>query len=506
MSSCFVALVVELQLMIVSYITRPSDLKALCLVSKRLSIIATPVLYHTVDLRKREITLYDSPFEIRDEQLARLKSLILGKQNLGHTRILMISEYDWYTVNILDTLLLLKFEANCLIECHYGSNGVYSAYSYHAPLAYKFPDPWQIEYIWSRQQSIQTFHSAHISTMLRFMRNNPEKARKILQSVNQLILVQEHKKRERLELVTWPLENIATFSLRKLDILGWDWAQNLRKVHDLFSSHAFTNLTHIRFEGVIFDTELELKHCPFLQELAVIRCGSLPTDAAKLSIPTKLPIKSFFFACDGDIDQLKLLAPILSQIQGLLTLTLDLVASSRIHKEKLNKCRREVVYALERQQNSLVELVVKEDTTLMSPLLFSGKELFAVIVGFHTLRRLALPLAFKNSIRWYSRLMRSLPRLMYFWLTDCRKYVGNGIDEDKEFANELKEGIPASSILRFLAFNNFCLTRIELSTQAGQEGDEGAVSVMTELDWKDSNSLFFNRYPYSLVLPSKFTV
>lgn len=96
--------------------------------------------------------------------------------------------------------------------------------------------------------------------------------------------------------------------------------------------------------------------------------------------------------------------------------------------------------------------------------------------------------------------MRDLPRLEYFWLTDCRKYIGNGIDE--EFANELKGGMLESSILKFLAFNNFCLNRREPRIQPGLKAE----IAMIEMDWKDANPLFFNRYPYSLVLPSKFCV
>lgn len=500
MSPSFIGLAIELQLMIMSYITRPTDLKVLCLVCKHLSTIATPALYCTVDLRPREINTRGSQLGLQEEQLARLKSLILGKQNLGHTQILMISEYDWYMGNILDTSLMPKLEDSCFIEFYYEGNNISSAYGNYATLFGNFPDTRQMELLWSRQQNIQTFHSTHICTMLRFMRKNPHRAKAILKSVNELILIQKHKRGERPDLITWPLENIAMSSLRKLTIIGWDWAQNLGKMNSLFSNHAFTNLTHIRFKGVIFDTKIELKQCPSLRQLDVICCGSLPMGTAKLSIPTKLSLKSFYFACDEYVDQLELLAPILSQIQELFTLTLDLVSPYHIDKEKLSKCRRGIASALVMQQETLVELVVRENTNLTRPLLFSGKELFAVILGCHTLRRLALPLAFENPIPSYSRLMRDLPRLGYFWLTDCRKYVGNGIDE--EFANELMEGMPASSILKFLAFNNFCLTRREPSTQPGLEAE----FIMTEMDWKDANPLFFNRYPYSLVLPSKFSV
>lgn len=500
MSPSFIGLAIELQLMIMGFITRPTDLKVLRLVCKHISTIATPALYYTVDLRPREINTSGSRLDLQEEQLARLKSLILGKQNLGHTRILMISEYDWYMGNILDISLMPKFEDNCFIEFYYGSNHISSAYGHYPPLFGNFPDTRQMELLWSRQQNIQTFHSTHICTMLRFMRKNPQKAKAILKSVNELILVQKHRRGQRTDLITWPLENFAMSTLRKLTILGWDWAQNLMKVNSLFSSHAFTNLTHIRFKGVIFDTMIELKQCPSLQQLDVICCGSLPMDTAKLSIPSKLSLKSFYFACDEYVDQLELLAPILSQIQELFTLTLDLVSPYHIGKEKLGKCRREIASALGMQQETLVELVVRENTNLTRPLLFSGKELFAVILGCHTLRRLALPLAFENPIPLYSRLMRDLPHLGYFWVTDCRKYVGNGIDE--EFANELKEGMPASSILRFLAFNNFCLTRREPRTEPGLEAEV----AMTEMGWKDANPLFFNRYPYPLVLPSKFSV
>ena len=310
MSPSFIGLAIELQLMITSFITRPTDLKALCLVCKQISAIATPALYHTVDLRPREINTCGSRLGLQYDQIARLKSLISSKKNLGHTRILIISEYDWYMGNILDKSLMPKFEDNCFIEFYYGGNNISPAYRHCAPLFGNFPDTRQMEFLWSRKQKIQNFHSTHICTMLRFMRKNPQRAKAILESVNEMILVQKHKRGQSPNLITWPLENFAISSLRKLTILGWDWAQNLSKLNSLFSSHAFVNLTHICFKDVILDTKIELKRCPSLQQLDVICCASLPMDTAKLSIPTKLSLKSFYFACDEDVDQLELLAPI----------------------------------------------------------------------------------------------------------------------------------------------------------------------------------------------------
>ena len=52
MNFLFPSLPVELQHMVVSYVTRPTDLKALCMTSKQLSELATPVLFSSVDLRQ----------------------------------------------------------------------------------------------------------------------------------------------------------------------------------------------------------------------------------------------------------------------------------------------------------------------------------------------------------------------------------------------------------------------------------------------------------------------
>lgn len=60
MLSYFLAASTEIQLMIIYYITHPRDLKALCLVSKEVSALAIPILYHQIDLTNKEPMVIES--------------------------------------------------------------------------------------------------------------------------------------------------------------------------------------------------------------------------------------------------------------------------------------------------------------------------------------------------------------------------------------------------------------------------------------------------------------
>lgn len=53
MLSRFLSISIDIQIMIINYITQPRDLKALCLVSKNISALAAPILYYQVDLTRR---------------------------------------------------------------------------------------------------------------------------------------------------------------------------------------------------------------------------------------------------------------------------------------------------------------------------------------------------------------------------------------------------------------------------------------------------------------------
>ena len=55
----FLHLPVELQFVVVNFISRYSDLKTLCLLSKEVSDMATPRLFYKVDLRKERVDVGD---------------------------------------------------------------------------------------------------------------------------------------------------------------------------------------------------------------------------------------------------------------------------------------------------------------------------------------------------------------------------------------------------------------------------------------------------------------
>lgn len=84
----FLDLPVEMQVNVVNYIAQPSDLQALCLVSRKVSGIATPRLYHEVNLIPHGHSgLSLSGGEIQDS-LRKIRALVRASYGLRCVRIL----------------------------------------------------------------------------------------------------------------------------------------------------------------------------------------------------------------------------------------------------------------------------------------------------------------------------------------------------------------------------------------------------------------------------------
>lgn len=173
-------------------------------------------------------------------------------------------------------------------------------------------------------------------------------------------------------------------ALRKLQRAGWYSHQSS---HNLFGANAFLNLTDLCFRNATFGTPLRLANCPSLRILTIIHCEVFSDGVATLSIPHPLQSKSSYYAASMDVDQYTLPALIISQIQDLESLVLELISPESedenfLEEELIDPFRTELVFALEMQQGILTELIVcEEHTAAKISLAFGGEELFQAIQG-----------------------------------------------------------------------------------------------------------------------------
>lgn len=504
MSSYFLALSREVQLMIIEYTTRPTDLKALCLVSKELLAISTPALYRQVDLTPQEITSdedFSNSNPISSLQVNRLKSLLQNKNNLSFIRVLITSKCDIFLSSLLDELLE-NLRENQLVELHYGKRGLTAAH-YNENC---FPNMEQMKRIWTHQRRLQTLHSTHLLTFFEAFLENELDYNAILKPVKELILIEKLFGSQKLDLVTWPIVMVNTSSLQKLKLVEWDLEKNIQKLDKFFADNAFVNLTELYFEDIIFDTPLQLTNCPLLQSLTIVNCQTSPQGPAMLSIPNTLKIASLHYVGGHDFHDYELLVPILSRIQGLEQLVLEIISpgDEDITEELMDKFHAELAFALEMQQGTLTELVVREISIhfCCSRLVFGGEELFRVVQGCLGLRRLALPLSSEDLVPRYIRLMQDLPHLAYYWLSWWDYYYDDG---DGEIATQFENAILETNLL-FFAHEHSCYSRQmrrndepagKPEPHANTEGSDFA-----QIDWTAANPLFYNRYPSLPLLPA----
>lgn len=473
MEFLFLSLSVELQHMVVSHITRPTDLKALCHTSKQMSALATPVLFYTVDLRPHYRTV--------EQVLARINSLLLNEEKkLRHIRILKTNECDWWMTKALD-LLLPKLMDDRLISFEYSDLG-----------GDLFPTTRQMEYMWTHQRKIQNLRSTYIAPQLvAYLRKNHLQPRDLLRNVNSLVIREENRDIYSAESINWPLDNLDISLLRTLTISGWSFAQHQEKLNFMFSRHAFQNLTHMRFIDVIFNSKLDLRNCPSLVTLAIICCHNVASAEAGVFIPEPLPLKSLLFDCEEEVEDV---AQILFQIQGLSQLTILMRAPEEMTKET-DEQRKGMAVAIASQMETLVDLVLDETPSQDGELFFDASFL-GIIARCKKLCRLGLQLASRSQVPSYSRLIRLLPRLTYFWIADPGGHCG---DSAEDVADKIKERIPSSSRLTFFAFANIRYVRREMHPEYDEatqtELEPEMVAVATEMTWNTALAYFYGKYP-----------
>ena len=470
----FLSLPVELQHMVISHVTRPTYLKALCLTSKQMSALATPVLFSTIDLRPLSGTV--------EHVLARINSLLLNEEEkLHHIRVLRTDECDWWVTKALD-LLLPKLSDDRLVFFEYGDLG-----------GDLFPTTRQMEYMWTHQRKIQNLRSAYIAPQLvSYLRRNHLRPRDVLRHVNDLVIREENREIYSAASINWPLDNLDISFLRKLTISGWSFAQHQEKLNHMFSRHAFQNLTHMSFIDVIFNIRFDLKNCPSLVVLAIICCHNVAGTKVGIFIPEPLPLKSLLFDCEEDVEDI---APILFRIRGLNQLTI-LMRSPEERAEETVKQRHGMAVAIAVQMETLVDLVLDETPSQDGGELFFDASFLGLIEGCKNLCRLGLQLASRSQLPSYSQLIKLLPRLKYYWIADPVGYC-NDIAED--VADRIKDRIPSSSRLKFFAFANIRYVRREMHPDYDEatqpEPEPEMVAIATEMSWNTALAHFYGKCP-----------
>lgn len=124
-----------------NHLSRPSEIKALCLVSKEICDIATPRLYNRVDLYPKSDP--KNPGEEEVQMLARIISLLSGTANLRFIRILNTGRFGESTTEAIDALLP-QLQENALTEFNFSDDD-----------ANFFPTFRQLRLLWRRQKSLR---------------------------------------------------------------------------------------------------------------------------------------------------------------------------------------------------------------------------------------------------------------------------------------------------------------------------------------------------------------
>ena len=281
----FLNLPVELQAEVVNNISLYSDLKALCLVSKALCNIATPRIYHKVDLKTKSTRSQSGfPEEGQDRHmLPRIRSLLLRPANLCFVKVFKTGWFGRESTILMDELLTL-LPKDSLIK-----------FSYSTDSESCFPTPLQMEFLWGRQKRLQNLklYSHMVSRLEEFLQTRKPSEKALLKSFTKLSIgnFMDDLSTTPDELC-WPLKNLDLCLLQSLSLSGIDCRDDFPAVMDLFAGQCFVNLAKLIFEEISFEKTVTFTNVPKLKSLVIIDCGNDLQDANGdygLALPFEFP-------------------------------------------------------------------------------------------------------------------------------------------------------------------------------------------------------------------------
>lgn len=397
----FLRLPVELQSEVLSHVTRYSSLRALCLVSKEVSYIATPRLFYKVDLRQKD---WSDEQSIRQRlgylrMLTQIKSLLTKPANLLLVRVLKTSYLTPESTELVGRLLPL-FRTDFLTGISFAPKSIRC-----------FPTPQQTQLLLSRQRKIKNLKlCSHMAPSVdEFVRKNEQSRKAVLASFTRLNISDEYDGCSTNTPATmyWPLENLDLSVLRDLHVSGLGVPSHfLARLNALFARGIFVNLSRLMFEWVVFDDTLTLTNMPSLKLLNLSYCTYVKSDRP-LVFKDDFKLRYFWFSTCGNIAEL---VPLLAQIKGLEHLSI--FGFEPVWE--VDKTQRDVAGAISLYKETLLTLDLGENLNLE---FLIGRTMwhFHVVEAIKECKKLVvlcLPLVSDKPPYYYRHLTQDLPDLI----------------------------------------------------------------------------------------------
>lgn len=392
------SLPVELWTGIFKYLSNYSDLKALRLVSKRVSEIATPRQYYEVDLKKDKA-------QEDGLMVERIKALLVGPANLCFVRILKTPPFGPESTELMDRVLPL-LRKDFLIEFTFSTTS--SRY---------FPTPIQMQFLWARQENLQNLklHSHMVPNLEKFLELEPSR-NNLLRSFTRLDISDKFDGTplNYRAIMIWPLRNLDLRVLQNLQLHGRSISTPiLCLLNELFAGGFLLNIIQLTFAWVRMVDTLTLTNMPSLNSLGLHHCKSPGGPRLLLAFADDLRVPYFLYS---NFMGVEMVTHLLVQIKGLRHLS---IADCYPIKE-VTRNRRELALAISMHKETLLQLKLRESLSLEAGLGVEQwhSDFVLKIAGCQKLVDLSLPLAVNLPLSYHRHWIARFPDLVTLTIYD----------------------------------------------------------------------------------------
>lgn len=396
----FLSLPPELQTEVLNNLRNYSDLKALRLVSKQLSGIATPLLYYELDLR----TVAKGHDACRMRQ--RINSLLLQPENLLFVRILKTPSLGQEESQLMGQLIpLLKQDS-------------LTRFKFSALSKKRFPTPTQMIFIWNHQKKLQNqklywYMAPSLEAILEERGPSEGGLVKSFTMLDIDVQYRDYRTQRSLDtikdIISRPLKILDLSILQKLRIYGVSSGSViLPRLNTLFANGSFINLRKLSISNVIFGETLRLTKLPSLKSLALQESSSADFHIVPFVLANDIRLSTFSSKAFGSMEEM---TPLLAQIKGLESLQINCI------HETISPIRAQQEFAnaiISNNQDTLsvlhLKLKLQGLTTLFNSYIWEYYITKDIIQSCKTLVTLSLP-RIEMSVNSYCELIAALPNL-----------------------------------------------------------------------------------------------